>query len=700
MIADFLLEIGVEEIPATVVLAALEQLKGGLENALQRGRLAHGAVEVYGTARRLTALVRDVAEQQDDAVTEHKGPPASQAFDAEGRPTKAAIGFARARGVPVEELEVKETERGEFVFARVVEPGRPAREVLAEIVPQVVSNLTFPKTMRWGTGEFRFCRPVRWVVALLGGEVVPLEIAGLKAGRATRGHRIYGASQLELSSPDEYLARLEEQYVVVDHRRRRDMIAAMVQQAAARTGGRARVSDSLLDEVAFMVEYPTPVVGRFHQRFLELPEAVVVKVLEGHQRFFAVEDAGGRLMPYFVGVRDGTDEGLDNVVRGYEWVVEPRLEDAEFYLREDLKTPFAERAELLKRMTFVAGAGTLYDKAQRLAGLVEWLGERVGASQPDVACALRAAHLCKCDLTTMMIGDTKLGELQGIIGAEYARRSDEPEPVATAIEEHYRPRGAGDAPPQTPAGRLLATADRIDTLVACYAVGMRPTGSQDPYALRRQMQGLIAIAVDGGLRYPWTEAVRTAYALVAADADAAIQDEAEVAAALAGLAQQRLEAALQEEGVRYDLARAVNSSGWRDFVEGWERARLLMAKADVDPEWEHVVLSGQRIANIYRPARDKAAEGVDLELLSEDEERRLYEAAQAADGRMRAAVEQGRWEELWDVVVGLAPIIDSFFDEVLVMAEDEKVRANRLALLGQVERVLFRLADMREVVLS
>jgi glycyl-tRNA synthetase beta chain len=699
MPVDFLCEIGVEEIPASIVRSALAQLSELLGTALARQRLSYHQLETYGTPRRLTALVHGLAERQADAVVEHKGPPAAQAFDEAGRPTIAALRFAEARGVRVEDLEVRQVERGSFVFARVVEPGRPAGELLPELLRQVAAALSFPKTMRWGQGDFRFCRPVRWVVALLGDEVLPVEIAGVQAGRVTRGHRLFGPRAVVLGSPQEYLRRLEESFVIASHEQRRQMIAAAAARAAAQVGGRPRLHEDLLEELTFMVEYPMALVGSFPPEFLALPEAVVVKVLEGHQRVFAVEGAEGELLPYFVAIRDGTEQGLENVRHGYERVVQPRLEDAQFYLQEDLKRPFAARRADLRRVTFVAGLGSLYEKTERLVQLVKWLAAQVGASPAQVAVARRAAELCKNDLTTMMVSDTKLGELQGLIGGEYARRSGEPEAVAQAIAEHYQPRGAEDPLPSTLPGQLLASADRLDNLVAAYALGLRPSGSEDPYALRRQMQGLLQIAVGAGLRYPLAEAAEHAYALVAGYAASELQGREEVLRGLRELAQQRLETALQEAGVRYDLWRAVNSSGWADFVEAWQRAQLLAAKAAGAPEWEQVVRTGQRIANIYRPARDEAAEAVRTELLRAPAEQALWAGLQAAQRRMAAARAAGAWEELWQAALGLAPLVERLFDEVLIMAEEAALRANRLALLGEAERVLFNLADLREVVL-
>ncbi len=696
---DLLFELGVEEIPATVVLPALEQMEAAIKAGLERVRLAHGEMTVYGTPRRLAIIVREVQTRQDDANVEYKGPAVAQAFDAEGKPTKAAEGFARAKGIAVEDLEKVETEKGTFLYARVVEPGKDAVEVLPAVLEVVTTGLTFPKTMRWGDGDFRFCRPLRWIVALLGGEVVGVKVAGIEAGRVTRGHRVFGKRVIELASPAEYIEKLRENFVVADHRERKQQIIEGAKEAAAEVGGVPRLHEDLVDEVTFLAEHPTAIVGSFDARFMDLPPAVAQKVLEGHQRFFAVEDADGKLLPNFISLRDGAAEGADVVRRGNEWVVEPRLEDAEFYMHEDAKVAFAERVEMLRRVTFLAGLGTLYDKTQRLVRLVEWLGEKVGADEQTIEVAKRAAELSKCDLTTMMIGDSKLGELQGNIGAEYARRSGESEAVAQAIGEQYLPKGALSDLPKSGAGRLLAAADRLDNLVACYALGLRPTGSADPYALRRQMGGLVWLGRIGQVRFDFEGGVRVAYGLLAADADGEIDDIGQVTDGLRDLANGAIAAVANANGLPYDLARAVASGGWSDFDEAWQRIRLAERKSR-HPEWEHVVLSGQRISNILRPVRDQVPAELKPEAFVEPQEVALFEAAKAADEAMKEATEKGEWERLWDEVVKLAPAIGELFDEVMVMAEDEDVRKNRLALLSYVEKVLYRLADFREVVLA
>ncbi len=426
--ADLLFEIGVEEIPAPAVLPALQQLEELLDEGLDRERLEHGEIHTYGTPRRLAVLVRDVSVQQKALEQQVKGPPVAAAFDDDGNPTQAAEGFASSRGVSVEDLEVRETDRGEYVFASVTEPGRQAGEVLPPILEDAAASLSFPKTMRWGDRDFRFARPIRWIVALLGAEVVPCEIARLQSDRLTWGHRFLSDGPIELDEPSEYLAKLEKVFVIADHERRQELIAEGAREVAEEAGGRVRLDPDLLEEVNFMVEYPTALVGHFDARYLELPDAVIVTVMSGHQRYFAVEDTDGALLPLFVAIRNGDDQGLEIVRKGNERVIEPRLADAEFYLTEDMRQPLPDRLESLRRVTYIEGLGSLYDKTQRLEALVHWLCGHVTQVEEDARDhAARAARLSKCDLTTNMIGDTKLAKLQGRVGAEYARRSDEPE---------------------------------------------------------------------------------------------------------------------------------------------------------------------------------------------------------------------------------------------------------------------------------
>ncbi len=711
MTADLLFEIGVEEVPAAVVLPALGQLEERLKAGLTEVRLAHGATTTYGTPRRLAVLVEGVALRQEDAVQETKGPPASAAFDEDGNPTQAATGFAASKGVEVADLEVRDTDRGEYVFARVTQPGREAVEVLPDLLETATRSLTFPKTMRWGDGDFRFARPIRWIVALLGDSVIPLEIAGLKAGRITYGHRFLSDGPLELAQPGDYLEALERASVIADHQRRQKMIGEQARAVAEQRAGEVRLDPDLLAEVGFMVELPTCLCGSFDARFLDLPEDVVVTVMSGHQRYFPVEDDSGALMPLFVAVRNGDERGLDTVREGNERVIVPRLADAEFYMQEDLQVPLADRLEGLKRVTYIEGMGSLYDMAQRLEQLVGWLGSEVEAvSDEEVATATRAALLAKCDLTTSMIGDTKLAALQGRIGGEYAARSGERAEVAQAIAEQYRPRGADDAPPTTNPGRLLALADKMDHLAACFRLGLRPTGSADPHALRRDAQGIVTILLDARWRVEMPAFIETALAeIVGLESPTYAKTEAadlvspkHAAEDIADFLLQRLEGVLTERGLSYDLARAVLAAPCPDLLDAYDRALALAEVREQDESFDAVIIAAERCANIVRPVKAEQELKLRPEMLTEPAAIALHEAYQQAQQRASQALagEDRDYAAAWAALCALREPIDTFFDDVLVMAEDEAVRNNRLALVGAIDDAFLRLLDVKEVVLA
>ncbi len=702
--ADLLFEIGVEEIPAPAVLPALGQLERMLVKALDEARLAHGEARTCGTPRRLAIIIRDVVLRQPDVEQEVKGPPAAAAFDADGNPTRAAEGFAAGRGLSVDALEVRATDRGDYVFATVAEPGRAAVEVLPEILRDAATSLTFPKTMRWGSSDFRFARPIRWIVALLGGDVVPVEIAGLHSDRLTWGHRFLSEGPVTLADPSQYLDALEAAYVIADHKRRREMIATGARAAAEQAGGRVRLDADLLDEVNFMVEYPTALVGHFDSRYLELPDDVIVTVMSGHQRYFAVENPDGTLQPLFVAIRNGDEQGLDLVRQGNERVIEPRLADAEFYLTEDMRTPLHDRVEDLKRVTYIEGMGSLYDKTQRLEGLVHWLCGRVAqVEQRHEDHAARAATLSKCDLTTTMIGDTKLAKLQGRVGAEYARRSGEPEEVALAIAEQYRPLAAADHPPTTTPGRLIALADKMDHLAACFRLGMRPTGSADPHALRRSAAGIVRIILDARWRIDMPAFIRAALDALpeVGDEDAIEPDQA--AAQLEEFLAARLQAELETYAVGYDLARAVLAAPCPDLLDAFDRALALRAIRGSDADFEAVVIAAERTANIVRGPKAEEKLALDAEALTEPEEKALHEAYTAAAARLERALADDAvrdYQAAWQALAELRDPIDAFFDAVLVMAEDDAVRRNRLALVAAVDDLFLRLLDVQQIVIE
>lgn len=704
---DLLYEIGVEEIPAGVVLPALDQLQEGLRDGLEKLRLAHGEIRVYGTPRRLTVIVEAVADRQPDQAQEYKGPPLDKAFDAEGKPTRAAEGFASKCGVPVEALEVLETDKGSWVVVHADEPGQLAAEVLPGLLVALTAGLSFPKTMRWADLDVRFARPVRWLVALLGESVLDLSFGGVTAGATSRGHRVLGSSEIAIAGASGYLEALRANYVLADHREREEAIRASAEAAAAEVGGRARIDDELLTETAFLVEWPACLWGRFDASYMELPEPVIVTVMQKHQRYFPVEDASGGLLPNFIAVRNGTDEGVEIVRAGNEKVIVPRLDDARFYLTEDLKHSLDERAASLARVTYMEGMGTLADKTARLEALVEYLAQAVPGMAEHATAVRRAACLSKADLVTLMVGDSKLGELQGVIGGEYATRQGEEPAAAQAIAEQYRPRGAGDAVPTSPAGTLLALADKLDNLASCFRLGAIPSGSTDPFALRRQAQGALEILLARDLHLDLPALVSRALELVPEPQMAKPKDAervlspADAAAELVRFFAGRVDYLLTRDGVPYDLTRAVLAAPWSDAVEAVARARHLQGLRDDSPGlFAALITAAERPARITRPEALPEDLCPEASALVEPREAELSAAIATASCALGAALAgvSPDYQAAVKALAGLAEPIHAFFADVMVMVDDEAVKRNRLALLREADRLFLRLADFLQVV--
>ena len=701
---DLLYEIGVEEIPGDMVLPALEQLEVGVAQGLSRLGLGHGEIVTYGTPRRLAILAAEVAERQEDSVEEIKGPPAQAAFDAGGKPTKAAAGFARAQGVDLAELEVRVTDKGEFVFAEVRQVGRPAAEVLPEMLRQATEGLTFRKTMRWGERDFRFARPLRWLVALLGEEVLDLEFAGVRAGRLSRGHRILGVSAVEIPSADEYLAVLEANGVIADHRRRRELIVVQATEAAAGEGCRARIEPALLTEINFLVEYPTCVVGSFSADYLELPQEVIVTVLQGHQKAFAVEDEAGRLAPRFIAVTNGDPAAAETVSSGWEKVIIPRLADAQFYYEQDMRRPLPQRRADLKRVTFMGALGSLYDKTQRMVELAEWLAEHIsGVSGDDAEIARRAAELAKCDQVTMMVRDGKLGEaLEGVIGGYYARAAGESEEVGQAIAEQYLPKQPGDPIPAAAAGRLLSLADKIDNLAACFCLGKIPTGSADPYALRRQAVAIIEITTQSDYHFPLSALIECAVGLLADTNEAdGMLSAAEAVTRLKGFFAERLQTVWEQRGIDYDIGRAVLAAEWDDLADATRRAGCLAdLRANEPTGFAELVVAGERPARIARPEQIAETARVDAGLFEHPTEHQLAEEFIAVKEEVENLLssEGPDYPRMAELLRALLPTIHQYFEDVMVMVEDEALCRNRLTLLRRIDQLFLRLADFLEIV--
>jgi tetrameric-type glycyl-tRNA synthetase beta subunit len=684
--ARLLLEVGCEELPPWSLAAVMEQLAADAAEALRAARLEAGQPQTTGTLRRLVLTVDRVAPRQADRVTLARGPAARVAYDSDGRPTPAALGFARAQGVPVEVLQVREMDGGRYLVAEVREIGRPAEEVLAQVLPGIVTGLTFPKTMRWKAGGMRFGRPIRWVVALLGSRVIPLQVAGVRAGRRTYGHRFLAPRAVRLRSADAYLPAMRDGHVMLGYAERRARISEAAAQLATEAGGAPVTDETLLEELAWSTEHPTPVLGAFDRALAEaLPEEVVLMTLQHHQKSFGVRDpSSGRLLPAFIAVRDGGTSHLSTVRVGHEWVVRARLDDARFFLEEDRRGNFDEWGRALSRLAHVEGLGSMADHVGRIEHLSAWLAQAVELPLDDRRTLARAAHLCKADLVTAMVRE--FPALQGAVGRIYALAAGEAGGVATAIEEHYRPRSAGDALPATLPGALLAAADRAVLLAGGFLAGLEPSGSQDPYGLRRAASGLVLILSRHRLTVPLGRLFEAAAGLFDRPADA----RALAARACAEFALQRLRSILLDQGIAYDTIDAVVVEPRGDVADLEARALALHATRGRGA-LARLATGFARASRILKQGEPSSA--VDVTLLTAGAEADLYQAWRTVREDVEAAAGAGRYADALRLLERLATPIDRFFDDVLVMAPDAAVRANRLALLREVTATFLRVAD-------
>ncbi len=696
---DLLFEIGAEEMPANVVLPALDQMAQMMGEGLDGLRLSHGEIATYATPRRLAVLVSDTAHRQPDREVEYKGPPAERAFTDDGDPTDAAFGFAKARGVDVKDLAVKETDNGVFVSVTVKEEGRPAVEVLPEMLTEIIGALDFPKTMRWGSLDVRFIRPIRWLVAMLGSEVIPIEIADLESSRVTWGHRVLSPEPVELPDAADYLGALEQAHVIADHRLRRQIIIEQAEAVAVEVNGTAVLHDEIAEENNFLVEWPLCILGSFDQRYLELPDEVIATVMEKRLSYFPVAAESGALMARFIVVANIAEGAADMVRAGNEKVIGPRLADAEFYIQADTKITPEQSLDKLRRVTFLENLGTLYDKTMRLQILAKWLCERIGADEAELATTQRAALLSKTDQISQMIGDTKLAGLQGTIGGYYALVAGEDRTVSQAIAEQYMPIGADSALPASMAGALLAVADKIDNLASSFFVGAEPSGTKDPMGLRRQAHGIIAICMDRRMHFSLDDIISLDMGLLPDLPDEQMPDIAEAAARLKVFIAARIENFLQAVEVSYDVIRAVLATSWDDAVDIIERAEALTTIRAEDNEFEPAVDTATRPANIVRPSDLPADVQVDAKLFVEPIEQHLWDAYQECAEQVVAALsDRSDYLAVWEALKGLREPIDDYFIQVMVNVEDEELRTNRLAVMRELDRLYLRLADFSEIV--
>jgi glycyl-tRNA synthetase beta chain len=682
--------------PPKSLAALAEAFRHGVVAGLEAAGLSHGAAQAYCTPRRLTVSVQKLLDRQPEQRVERRGPPVSAAFDAAGQPTRAASAFAAACGVKVEDLTRIQDNKGEFLFCRTTRAGEQASKLLPGIVQAALDALPIARRMRWGDGIAEFVRPVHWVVMLHGDAVVPGEILGIPAGRMTRGHRFHAKKPIALRSPGGYVAALEKGYVRVDFETRRARIRAGVLAAAEEEGGTAIVDPDVLNEVTALTEWPVPIAGGFEPRFLELPPEVLVATMQDHQRYFPVRGPDGKLMPRFVAVANLESKDPAQVRAGNERVVRPRLADAAFFYAADRKATLASRREALSAVTFQAQLGSLADKTTRVTSLAAQIAQIAGT---DVAAAQRAAELAKCDLVTAMVGE--FPELQGVMGRYYAAHDGEPAEVATAIAEQYLPRFAGDALPATGAGLALAVADKLDTIVGIFAIGQKPTGTRDPYGLRRAALGVLRILIETRIGLDLRELIRAALESVTADVvrigkgTVTFPIPEDLAGEIYDYMMERLRAWYLEGGgsVTTEMFDAVLDTRPASPLDFDQRLRALAAFLKL-PDAAGLTAANKRIANILRKAGEQPSPRVDPGLLSDPNERRLATEIEALRRDVERLVTARLYEDALTRLASLRGSVDAFFDKVLVMAEDVRVRANRLALLAALQRLFLHIANL------
>lgn len=696
MAKDLLLEIGLEEVPARFLRAAMNQLREKTEKWLDASRLSYDKVEAYATPRRLAVLARGVAEKQDDVNEEVKGPSRKIAQDANGDWSKAALGFARSQGVEASDFTFKELSGVEYIYATKSLNGQEASALLPEGLKSIISSLTFPKNMRWGTYDFRFIRPIRWMVALFGEEIVPFEITDVATNRVSRGHRFLG-SETSIGQAADYVETLRAQHVLVDVEEREALILKQIRDLAEQKNWNIAIKEDLLEEVLFLVETPTALFGTFEESFLNIPQEVLITSMREHQRYFPVLDAEGKLLPFFVTVRNGDAKSLDVIAKGNEKVLRARLSDAKFFYEEDQKVAIEASLAKLENVVFHEELGSTGDKVRRIRQTADSIATQLKLDNETVQNIGRAADICKFDLVTQMVYE--FPELQGVMGEDYARKAGEKEEVARAVFEHYQPRFAGESVPASIVGSVVSLADKTDAIVGFFGIGIIPTGSQDPYALRRQAAGIVQILLDHGLELILEQLF---------DLSIAVHEQAgnlkrpadEVRKDLHDFFELRVKKLLSDN-LRYDVVDAVIAAGFGDIPAVVARGKALMHAVLNEEDFKTTVESFTRTSNLAAKAEERE---VKPELFEDEAERELFESWKLLHGQRETwayAEEEGSMTaaaaEL-TALSGLKQPITTFFDRVMVMAEDEKVRANRLALLASVDGDLKQFADFGKLV--
>ena len=689
MTKDYLFEIGTEEMPAHVVTRSVKQLADRTRKFLKENGLAFKDIKTYSTPRRLTILVEDLAEKQDDIDEVKKGPAKKIAQDADGNWTKAAQGFARGQGMSTDDIYFEELKGTEYAYVHVKKEGKKASDILLGM-SNIIKDMTFPTKMRWDSNDFEFVRPIHWLVSLYGNDVIPVKILDIVAGRKTQGHRFLGDSVV-LASADDYVDALKDQFVIVDAKERKEMIVNQMNDLVNKNNWTIKEDKNLLEEVTNLVEYPTVFAGSFDEKYLNIPDEVLITSMKDNQRYFEVYDQNGKLINHFIAVRNGNKDFLDNVISGNEKVLVARLDDAQFFYDEDRKYPLSHFADKMKNVSFHDKIGSMAEKMKRVKIIGDYLAKRWNLTDNVISDFDRASELYKFDLVTQMVGE--FAELQGVMGMRYARLAGENEEVAVAIKEHYMPSTAEGALPETTVGSLLSVADKIDTIITFFGAGMIPSSSNDPYALRRNAYGIVRILLNQKWSLPFNEVLPEIVELINGKTPAKLPKAGEEDEQIALFIRDRIKQYLQKNNFKYDVIDAVLASSQQDPSQILAAAKVLGLHHD-DAEFKPVVESLTRIDNILKKAKFAGHQNkVDESLFEDNSENELYAGVESLQKTEDLA-------DLYEGFVQLQPVIDRYFDTNMIMAKDEKVKDNRLTQLNNISVLADRLGDLSKLVIK
>lgn len=684
---ELLLEIGTEEIPAGFIPQALNDFETLARKELKTSRIDFEGVKTLGTTRRLVLVIESLSKKQSDVEVKKIGPSKQAAYDSKGDPTKAAIGFAKSQSVPIESLILIQTEKGEYICAVKEEAGRPTFELLSTLLPNLILSIPFQKSMRWADVSIRFARPIHWVLALFGGEVVPFEIGNVRSGNVTYGHRFMHSGPILVDHFHSYLQKMREAFIIVDPAERKKRIEEEMDREATSVNGKILRDEELLNEVNFLVEYPVALCGNFDKTFLSLPREILIHSMKEHQRYFPVVDGRGGLLPHFVCISNIAPKDRKVVVRGNEKVLRARLSDAAYFFHDDLKVPFEKRLEQLKKVVFQAKLGTSYEKVMRFKQLALFLVEKIDPKLKEAV--ERACLLCKADLVTGMVGE--FPKLQGVVGREYARLSGEKPEVAEAIYEHYLPSFAGDRLPSSPIGDIVSISDRLDTIVGCFGVGLVPTGTADPFGLRRHALAIIRIILEKKYSLSLVESIEKSESLLKEKME---RSSSEVKKEVLDFFRVRYQNFLLDKGYPFDVIEAALSISFDELLDVQHRIDSLKM-AEEWKDFESIVIAFKRAMNILKGTPHKKE--INPSLFSESAEKNLYQSFLKGKGKIELQFNQKDYESALLEMTRMKRPIDEFFDGVMVMVEDDAIRNNRLALLDQIGQLFLRIADFSKL---